>query len=375
MSDDASIRLFYTLLEATGNLTLAFVVWFAGAVGVAVALHGAAIVLLRRMTEEGGPARKVINRTRGLTRVVWILVAMFVALPVVDMDAGVAELVRRVLKIGVIGTLGWTAVLTINTVTQYVKRYKRLDVEDNLEARRLHTQIGLLRQTVLTIVVLVTVGAMLMTFPSVQAYGVSLFASAGVAGIVLGFAARPILASLIAGIQIALTQPIRIDDVVIVEKEWGWIEEITSTYVIIRLWDLRRLIVPLSHFIEKPFENWTRESADIIGTVFWHVDHRAPIDAMRKKLSEMLEAHPLWNRKVANLQVVEASAHSLQVRALMSARNSPQAWDLRCDIREQMIAWLQKEHPDALPRLRASLGEMPSREQDGERRPYATAAE
>jgi small-conductance mechanosensitive channel len=196
-----------------------------------------------------------------------------------------------------------------------------------------------------------------MIFPAVRSFGVSLFASAGVAGLVLGFAARPILTNLIAGMQIALTQPIRIDDVLIVEGEWGWVEEITTTYVVIRIWDQRRLIVPLSHFIEKPFENWTRESAAILGVVLWHLDYRAPIAEMRKKLEELLYANKLWDGKVANLQIVDSGVSTITVRALMSARNSPTAWDLRCEIREQMLEWLRAEYPDALPRVRALLDE------------------
>ncbi len=155
--------------------------------------------------------------------------------------------------------------------------------------------------------------------------------------------------------QIALTQPIRIDDVLIVEGEWGWVEEITTTYVVIRIWDQRRLIVPLSRFIEQPFENWTRESAAIIGVVLWHLDYRAPIAAMRKKLDDLLYGNQLWGGKVSNLQVVESGPATITVRALLSARNSPTAWDLRCEIREQMIEWLRAEHPEALPRVRAAL--------------------
>jgi len=205
-----------------------------------------------------------------------------------------------------------------------------------------------------------------MTFPTIQHVGVSLFASAGAAGLVLGFAARPILANLIAGIQIALTQPIRLDDGVIIEGEWGWIEEITSTYVVVRIWDLRRLIVPLSFFIEKPFQNWTRESSAIIGAVTWRLDYRAPIDAMRKKLDELLAGNARWDGKVANVQVVETDVSTITVRALMSSANSPAAWDLRCEVREKMLTWLKETHPEALPRLRASVdGSGPSLESDG----------
>lgn len=198
-----------------------------------------------------------------------------------------------------------------------------------------------------------TIAAALTVLPFARQIGVSLFASAGIAGIAVGLAARPMLSNLIAGLQIAFTQPIRIDDVVIVEGEWGWIEEIGIFYVVVRIWDWRRLVVPLSYFIEKPFQNWTRRSASIIGSVFWRLDYRAPVGAMREKLNELCKANELWDGDVVNLQLTESHADTIEVRALMSARTSPQAWDLRCHVREEMLAWLQTEHAYALPRVRA----------------------
>ncbi len=190
-------------------------------------------------------------------------------------------------------------------------------------------------------------------------FGVSLFASAGIAGIAVGIAARPMLSNLIAGLQIAFTQPIRLDDAVVLEDEWGWIEEIGLFYVVVRLWDWRRLIVPLSYFIEQPFQNWTRKSASIIGSVFWSLDYRAPVSEMREKLTEICRATPLWDGDVVNLQVTDTDTATIRVRALASAKNSPDAWDLRCFIREKMIAWLQEKHPEALPRMRGELDMRP----------------
>ena len=186
-------------------------------------------------------------------------------------------------------------------------------------------------------------------------YYVSLFASAGVAGIVIGFAARPVLSNLLAGIQIALTQPIRIGDAVIMENEWGWIEEITSTYVVVKIWDWRRLVVPLTQIIEKPFQNWTRESASIIGSVVWHVDYTAPVSEMRTKMKEFLDESELWDGDVQVLQVIDTTQDTMTLRGLMSAKNSPVAWDLRCEIREKMISWIQQNHPGALPRRRGQI--------------------
>jgi small-conductance mechanosensitive channel len=203
-----------------------------------------------------------------------------------------------------------------------------------------------------TLIVVVTLSAVLMTFEPVRQYGVSLFASAGAAGLIAGLAARPVLSNLIAGIQIATTQPIRIDDQVVVENETGRIEEITSTYVVIRLWDMRRLIVPLSYFIEKPFQNWTRDSTNLIGSVFLYVDFSAPVDVIRAKLLEIVQASKLWDGQVAKLQVTDAKESGIELRALASARSAGDAFDLRCEIREQLIGFLQKEHAGALPRAR-----------------------
>lgn len=355
MQDLPFVSWFVQLLIATGSVEFSILVLIAGAVAVAVTLHWVGFKVLVPFLDKEGPGPAVVKRVREPLRLAVILVALAVVLPAADFDTEIAETLRRCLRIGLAILLGWSGVVGINAAAHWMERKHRLDVDDNLTARRVHTQINILRRIAILMVLLLAAGSVLLSFPAVQAYGVSLFASAGAAGLVLGLAARPILANVIAGIQIALTQPIRIDDVVIVEREWGWIEEITTTYVVVRIWDQRRLVVPLSHFIEKPFENWTRESADIIGAVVWHVDYRAPVDAMRRKLDEILAASKLWDGKVANLQVVESGPATVTVRALMSARTSPRAWDLRCEVREAMLEWLRETHPEALPRMRASI--------------------
>ncbi len=357
MNDDLAIDTYAQLRSLTGNGELSILLLLAGAVLAATASHTLLTVVLRRLISRGSIASSILKRIGGPTRLVMVLLALVLVLPVAEFNAEFAEATRQILKVGVVVLLGWSAAIAINATARRVAGRHDIGVEDNLTARRIHTQINILRRVSLVGVFLLTLGTSLMIFPAVRSFGVSLFASAGVAGLVLGFAARPILTNLIAGMQIALTQPIRIDDVLIVEGEWGWVEEITTTYVVIRIWDQRRLIVPLSHFIEKPFENWTRESAAILGVVLWHLDYRAPIAEMRKKLEELLYANKLWDGKVANLQVVDSGVSTISVRALMSARNSPTAWDLRCEIREQMLEWLRAEYPDALPRVRALLDE------------------
>jgi small-conductance mechanosensitive channel len=361
MADSNSVDLLTLLLNATESIEASVALWLAGSLAAAVIFFVVARVVLRRALSGSHTGAFVSGRLTGPLVLLSILLGLTLALPAGDFAPEIAEGARHTLRIGVMLLAGWSVLVAIAAASTYSRRRHRLDVEDNLGARRLHTQIGILEHAAEVIVVLVTTGAILMTFPAVQHVGVSLFASAGAAGLVLGFAARPILANLIAGIQIALTQPIRIDDVVIVEGEWGWIEEITTTYVVVRIWDLRRLIVPLSHFIEKPFQNWTRESAAIIGTVTWQLDYRAPIGAMREKLTELLQGNSRWDGKVANVQVVEAEATTIKVRALMSSANSPAAWDLRCEVRERMLDWLKEAHPEALPRIRASVeGGMPA---------------
>jgi small-conductance mechanosensitive channel len=355
MNDELAVSWFAQLHSLTGSAEISILLLLTSAVLAAVALHAGAFALMRRVYNGEGMARSILKRIAGPTRLAAILLAIVIVLPAAEFNAAFGDNVRRLMKIGMVVLLGWSAAIAINAAARRIERRHRLDVEDNLTARRVHTQINILRRIALVAVLLLTAGTCLVMFPAVQAFGVSLFASAGVAGLVLGFAARPILTNLIAGMQIALTQPIRIDDVLIVEGEWGWVEEITTTYVVIRIWDQRRLIVPLSRFIEQPFENWTRESAAILGVVLWHLDYRAPIAEMRMKLDDLLSGNQLWDGKVSNLQVVESGPATITVRALVSARNSSMAWDLRCEIREQMIAWLRSEHPEALPRVRAAL--------------------
>jgi small-conductance mechanosensitive channel len=243
--------------------------------------------------------------------------------------------------------------------------------------------VRILKRAMHTLIVVVTLSAVLMTFEPVRQYGVSLFASAGAAGLIAGLAARPVLSNLIAGIQIATTQPIRIDDQVVVENETGRIEEITSTYVVIRLWDMRRLIVPLGYFIEKPFQNWTRDSTNLVGTVVLYVDFTAPVDAIRAKFDEIVKASPLWDGSLVKLQVTDAKEGSIELRALVSARSSADAFDLRCEIREKLIAFLQQDYPGALPRARQQTlsqetlrQETPPQESNGEsnERPPRSAA-
>lgn len=256
-------------------------------------------------------------------------------------------------RILLICAAGWVAGAIIDWRLRVAIARADISVPDNLAARKLQTRVSMLRRVAGVVIGVFTLSVALMSVPTAREVGLSLFASAGVAGLIIGIAAQPVLANLIAGLQIALTQPVRLGDAVVVEEEWGWIEEIGLFHVTIRLWDERRLITPLTYFNQNTFQNWTKESAAIIGSVFWSVDYRAPIGEMRAKLTEICQSNPLWDGRTSVLQVTGANGDSLEIRALASARTSPDAWDLRCDIREKMIAWLQACHPQALPRQRA----------------------
>ncbi len=323
------------------------------AVLMALALFWLLVRLMRHVFADRNPlVFSFIRRCKGLLRYAMILLALSIAARNIPYDPQLAAGLGRLFQVGFIVMLGWLALIAINMAADvYLLRF-RVDVEDNLLARKHVTQVRVLRRTIQTVVVLIAAASAMMTFEAVRQFGVSLFASAGIAGIVVGFAARPLLTSLLAGLQIAMTQPIRIDDAVVVENEWGWVEEITATYVVIKLWDWRRMIVPLSYFMEKPFQNWTRETASLIGTVFIYVDYTAPISRLRTELERIARQSPLWDGNVVNLQVTDARGDTIELRMLVSGRNSPQVWDLRCAVREQMIEFLQREYPSALPRRR-----------------------
>lgn len=238
--------------------------------------------------------------------------------------------------------LGERAVLTRFDIT----------AADNLRARKVYTQVHVISKTLYVIIGLFTVASVLMLFEEVRRFGASMLASAGVVGIIAGFAAQKTIANLFAGFQIAMTQPIRLDDVVIVEGEWGRVEEITLTYVVIHIWDDRRLVVPLGYFIDKPFQNWTRASAQLLGSVFMWVDYSMPVDRLRAALKQIIEPHPLWDKRFWNVQVTDTTERSMQIRVLATTADSSKGWDLRCDIREKLIAFVQQNHPGSLPQLR-----------------------
>jgi small-conductance mechanosensitive channel len=254
-------------------------------------------------------------------------------------------------------SIAWTTIVFVRIgKTQLLAQYN-LDGIDNLKSRKVYTQFNILEKIIVFIIITISIAVTLMLFDSVKNIGVSLFASAGVAGLILGLSAQKAIGTLLAGLQIAITQPIRHDDVVIVEGEWGWIEEINLTYVVVRIWVKRRLVVPSTYFLEKPFQNWTRTSADILGTVFIYTDYNIPFEPLRNELTRLLESSPHWDKKVNVLQVTDARETTIEIRALMSAATSPKAWDLRVYVREKLIEFIQKEYPECLPKTRIKMVE------------------
>ncbi|MCJ9706651.1 MULTISPECIES: mechanosensitive ion channel family protein [unclassified Bradyrhizobium] len=326
-----------------------------GAILLALALHRLAAWLLNRAFGTRLPLLSVfIERTTGPAQLALCLGAVALVLPLAPLDDAIRTPLMRLFVVAVIALIGWISIRIVDmSAARYLQNFR--DVTENFVARKHVTQVRVFKRVTDTIIVIITVSTALMTFDSVRQYGVSLFASAGAAGIIVGLAARPLLSNLIAGLQIAITQPIRIEDAVIIENEWGWVEDIAATYVVIRLWDWRRMVVPLSYFIEKPFQNWTRDTASLIGVIALHVDYRADVPRIRRWLEEAVKQSKLWDGAVVNLQVIDADSRTIELRALVSARNAPQSWDLRCEIREKLVAFIRDEMPEALPRERAIL--------------------
>lgn len=292
----------------------------------------------------------------GLTlRRVLPLAGLIGGAPALALTPGLTAVFRNAFSIVLIGTVGYLLYRFVDAAAAVVVQQHRVEVTDNLQARAVQTQVVVLKKVAATVIIIFTVASMLMVFDSVQQFGTSILASAGIAGIIVGLAAQQSLTTLLHGFQIAITQPIRIDDVVIVENEWGRIEEITLTYVVVRIWDLRRLVLPISYFIEKPFQNWTRTSANLLATVFLHTDYTVPLDEIRGELTRVLTASPKWDGKVNVLHVTDSKERTLEIRALASAADASAAWDLRCEVREKLVGFLQRNYPESLPRLRGDI--------------------
>jgi small-conductance mechanosensitive channel len=333
---------------------------------LALGLHRLVVSGLRELGERlrSTTGAMVVQHLAGPSR--WLLVAFFLtaiqpalALP----DQGVEA---WMLVTGMIlpALFGWLAIALVGLMTEIIMQRADITVEDNLRARRRRTRAAILRRIAYVVIVVITACMMLVSIPGVRAVGVALVASSGLVALALGAAAQPALRNLIAGVQMAFTEPIRLDDVVIIDGEWGRIEEIRLTFVVVRIWDDRRLVVPVAKFLEHSFQNWTRQSSQLLGSVFWHVDPATDVARMREKLAEIVEANPRWDRRFFNLQVTDTKIDAIEVRALVTAKDASTAFDLRCDVREAMLDFIRREMPEAIVRRRAEV------ELDGRRVPH-----
>lgn len=330
----------------------------AAAIALAMAVHWIAVRLAHGVSRRTSDATDDVFVDAAVKPARWLFVALALALVRGALHLGprVDALWSQAAGLIVPALVGWLVIALIGATNRAVALAADISVADNLHARRRRTRADILTRIAVLVVGFVTLCLMLLSIPSVRSVGVTLMASAGLAALAVGAAAQPALKNLIAGIQMAFTEPIRLDDVVIIEGEWGRIEEIRLTYVIVRIWDERRLVVPVSRFLEAPFQNWTRQSAELLGTAFLYLDPTADIARLRDKLDAYVRAHPKWDGRVVGLQVTDVARDAIEARCLVSAANAGNAFDLRCDVREAMMAFIRDDMPQALPRTRAALG-------------------
>jgi small-conductance mechanosensitive channel len=316
--------------------------------------HAVAVRVVRRTLQyrKDDFWRPLLVRTRAPGRLALVVAALSAALAASPLTSSQTAFAQHGLAIAFVVLIGWAVVVAIDVASALYLRHYRVDVADNLLARKHVTQVRILQRAAIVAVVVLTAAFALMTINQVRQWGVSLLAAGGAATVIVGLALQPLLSNLVAGIQIAMTQPIRMDDQVLVENEFGNVEEITATYVVVRLWDQRRMLLPLTYFLQKPFQNWTRETANLLGAVMLFVDYTTPVEPLRAKLGELLKADPRWDRRVNALQVTDARERTLELRCLMSAADAGRLFDLRCAVREAMVAYLRETCPGALPRER-----------------------
>ncbi|WP_354678476.1 mechanosensitive ion channel family protein [Cupriavidus plantarum] len=331
-----------------------FNTWAVALIAVVVALiaHKLGGLLLLRIARHSPVLGAILTKIRTPAKFVLPLLALQTVWQAAPDDLRWIDNVRHVNGLLMIAAVTWLIVRIIAGFAQGILLRHPVDVADNVAARRIHTQTRVLSRIAMTLVMVMGAAMLLMTFPGARQVGASLLASAGVVGLIAGFAAKPVFSNMIAGLQLALTQPIRLDDVLIVEGEWGRVEEITGTYVVLKIWDERRLIIPLQYFIEKPFQNWTRNNSALMGSVFFYVDYGMPLAPLRKELERIVRAAPEWDQRFFNLVVADTTERTMQLRVLCTAASSGLAWDLRCVVREGLIDFMQREYPQFLPRLR-----------------------
>lgn len=351
----------YTLLQVDAPAELDLVRVMKGLMTAAVAALAGVLVyallawILRRAVARRPWGLHTILFRRLSKPLRYAIPVVFVLFATVQIETGWAyplPRLHRLSELGTIAMLTWLIAALAGAIVEYVKLRYDVAVSDNREARRIHTEVTVLGRCIQTVIIIIGTAVALMTIDGVRQIGTSLLASAGIAGLVVGLAARPVLENLIAGLQLGFTQPVRLDDVVVIDGEWGRIEEISMTYVVVKIWDERRLIVPFSRLLSAPFQNWTRSSSDLLAYVFIWVDYAAPLDEIRAEAEKIVRAAPHWDGRVCVVQVTDATDRAIQIRVLGSAGSGPAAWDFRVHVREKLIDYLRREHPDVLPQAR-----------------------
>lgn len=344
------------LLKSFSDWTYMAVILVA-ALLVAIIVHLILFAILSRLANATDSTLDniALKHLRKPLRYILILTAFNFVLPFLPIIPEGVLLLRRIFYFGWIGAIAFLLARGVRILEEALRERYDITGKDNLKARKIFTQFAVFKKTSYVIICILSLAVALLSFEITSKIGTSILASAGVIGIIVGVAAQRTLSNLLAGIQIALAQPIRIDDVVVVENEWGRVEEITLTYVVVRIWDMRRLVLPISYFIEKPFQNWTRQTADILGTVFIYVDYTMPVQEIRDELHRILEDSPFWDGKVWNLQVTNASERTVELRALMSAPDASASWQLRCLAREKLLEFMRDKYPQCLPQVRVEL--------------------
>jgi len=346
--------------ESWSNAALALSILVAAAVAVLI-IHYVLVKLLGSISKKStiiptGSLRKHLRKPLKWTLIV---IAIRIILPVFGLADKPDGAIRHILTLLLIGLFCWLLIKLAYILQDCVLGRFDIAVKDNIKARKIHTQLKVITQIITIAALVLAAGMMLMTFPAVRQFGTTILASAGIIGIVVGMAAQRTIGTFIAGLQLAFTQPIRLDDVVIVENQWGRIEEITLTYVVVKIWDLRRLVVPITYFIEKPFQNWTRTSSNLLTTVYLYVDYSVPVEAVRKELQNIVKDNQLWDGELSLLQVTNTTEQTIELRALVSASDASKAWDLKCQVREKLISFIQNNYPSGLPKVRAELKNLP----------------
>lgn len=330
---------------------------------VAVSLQRLVIYLITKLTQkyQFATLATLIQRFKIPVLLLSVILGMSLVAPIIQLPTNTQAAIDHALSIAGIISATWIIINFVAIARMAILRRYDLSATDNFKARKIYTELKVIEQIIDTFVLIIAFSAIMMTFSRVREIGVSILASAGFITAIIGFAAQKSLANILAGLQVALAQPIRLDDVVIVENEWGIIEEITLNYVVVKIWDKRRLIIPITYFLEKPFQNWSRKSTDLLGFVMIYTDYIVPVDKLRAELARILQDHPKWDRQANVIQVTDARPEVIELRVLVSASNAGKLWDLRCDVRERLIDYIRNNYPNSLPRTRILLTEQQSR--------------